>query len=97
LVVDVNNQEVPIGKDLLTTHKGIEMKFKKYLLTEGGKEKVDYVNKGKILQTTQVQRVSNQTIKTKNKILTGYFEDKYGHRYAYDSTDDKGWSYYTII
>jgi hypothetical protein len=79
-------------------HKGVKkMRFKDYLLTEGNKEKVDYVNKGRILQTTQVQRVSNQTIKTKNKILDGYFEDKYGHRYTYDSTDDKGWSYYTII
>jgi TolB-like protein len=79
-------------------HKGgLKMKFEKYLLTEDKKEKVDYVNKGKVLQTTQVVRVSNQTIKTKNKVITGYFEDKYGHRYTYDSTDDKGWSYYTMI
>jgi len=76
----------------------IEEKIDKYL-KEGinKKEKVDFVNKGKILQTTQVVRVSNKTIKTKNKILNGYFEDKYGHRYSYESTDDNGWSYYTMI
>jgi hypothetical protein len=31
------------------------MNFEKYLLTEGKKEKVDYVNNGRILQTTLFQ------------------------------------------
>ncbi len=59
-------------------------------------ENVDHVNNGKILKIAQVERVSNTTIRTVDKISSGYFEDKRGHRYMYDVSMD-GYNYYTII
>lgn len=70
------------------------MKFKKYLLREKT-ETVDYVNNGKIIKTLKVFRVSNQTLKSKEKFTKGYLEDSYGHRYSFDMAQD-GWNYYNL-
>jgi len=70
--------------------------FEKYLMVEAKTEKVDYVKNGKILQTTTVIRVSNRTIKHKDKIIDGYFEDSNGNRYSYDQSMN-GYHYYTIM